>query len=203
MAFQNLIVSNLVKTSSSTSNIWGFIHPLHKIWKCAQRNLKKKLLKILVPGRKIVFLQLYIWGWVHLTTDFSIVSIYSLYSFGSIECGENFIIILYSPTQIIFSNFTSGVEFTWLLIVPSPSMSNSVKASLDSNHQCLCCNSHFPLWTKVKQSVSSAWRCIGSIFFKNMPRGQLIAASVAKWSFVRDTGQQLETGFVGFAQEKI
>ena len=158
MAFQNLIVSNLVKTSSSTSYIWGFIHPLHKIWKCAQRNLKKKLLKILVPGRKIVFLQLYIWGWVHLTTDFSIVSIYSLYSFGSIECGENFIIILYSPTQIIFSNFTSGVEFTWLLIVPSPSMSNSVKASLDSNHQCLCCNSHFPLWSKVKQSVSSAWR---------------------------------------------
>ena len=112
MAFQNLIVSNLVKTSSSTSNIWGFIHPLHKIWKCAQRNLKKKLRKILVPGRKIVFLQLYIWGWVHLTTDCSIVSIYSLYSFGSIECGENFIIILYSPTQIIFSNFTSGVEFT-------------------------------------------------------------------------------------------
>ena len=200
MAFQNLIVSNLVKTSSSTSNIWGFIHPLHKIWKCAQRNLKKKLRKILVPGRKIVFLQLYIWGWVHLTTDCSIVSIYSLYSFGSIECGENFIIILYSPTQIIFSNFTSGVEFTWLLIVPSPSMSNSVKASLDSNHQCLCCNFHFPLWSKVK---CVARRCIGSIFFKNMPRGQLIAASVAKWSFVRDTGQQLETGFVGFAQEKM
>ena len=89
------LVSNVVKTSSSSSSssyIWGFIHPLQKIWKCAQRNSKKK------------------------TPEDS----------GSWKTNHVFPTIQYTSIHQLF---------TWLLIVPSPSMSNSVKASLGSNHQ--------------------------------------------------------------------